>query len=107
MEVDVEDLAVAAPVAAEVEDDALVFGAGLLEGGGDVGFGIGFGGVEMLLDRGWGGDGLTFCGFGLAGLLLQPRTEAVAASASKGEGRDACFVAVRRGAGDHGVEPFP
>ena len=33
VEVDVEDLAVAAPVAAEVEDDPLVFEAGLLEGG--------------------------------------------------------------------------
>ena len=52
VEVDVEDLAVAAPVAAEVEDDALVLEAGLLEGGGDVGFGIGVCGVEMLFDRG-------------------------------------------------------
>ena len=53
MEVDVEDLAVAAPVAAEVEDDALVFVAGLLESGGDFGLGVGFGGVEMLFDCGW------------------------------------------------------
>ncbi len=52
MHVDVEDLAVAAPVTAEVEDDALVLGPRLLEGGGDVGFGIGGLGVEMLLDEG-------------------------------------------------------
>jgi len=45
MEVDVEDLAVAAPVAAEVEDDALVFEVSLLKGSGDVGFGVGVGGV--------------------------------------------------------------
>jgi hypothetical protein len=38
--VDVEDLAVAAPVAAEVEQDALVFAAGTNESGGDVGVGV-------------------------------------------------------------------
>jgi hypothetical protein len=39
--VDVEDLAVAAPIAAEVEDDALVFAAGLGESGVDVRGGVG------------------------------------------------------------------
>ncbi len=48
--VDVEDLAVAAPVAAEVEEDALVFAAGLGEGGGDVGGGVGGLGVEVFVD---------------------------------------------------------
>ena len=50
VEVDVEDLAVAAPVAAEVQDDALVLAAGLGEGGGDVGGRIGGLGVEVLVD---------------------------------------------------------
>ena len=50
MKVDVENLAIAAPVAAEVEDDSLVFEAGLFESGGDFGFGVGFGGVEMFFD---------------------------------------------------------
>ena len=59
MEVDVEDLAVAAPVAAEVEDDAFVFEAGLFESSGDVGFGVRFGGVEMFLDRRWRRNWLT------------------------------------------------
>ena len=48
--VDVEELAVAAPVAAEVEEDALVFAAGLGESGGDVGGGVGGLGVEVLVD---------------------------------------------------------
>ena len=43
VEVDVEDLAVAAPVAAEVEDDAFVLGAGLGDGGSYVGGGVGGG----------------------------------------------------------------
>ena len=47
--VDVEELAVAAPVAAEVEEDALVFAAGLREGGGDVGVGVGGLGVEIFV----------------------------------------------------------
>jgi hypothetical protein len=50
MEVDVENLAVTAPVAAEVEDDSLVLEAGLFESRGDFGFGIGIGGVEMFFD---------------------------------------------------------
>jgi hypothetical protein len=50
VEVDVEDLAVAAPVAAEVEDDALVFAAGLGECGVDVRRGVGGLGVEVLVD---------------------------------------------------------
>jgi hypothetical protein len=41
VEVDVEDLAVAAPVAAEVEDDALILATGLLEGVGDIDLGVG------------------------------------------------------------------
>ena len=41
MEVDVEDLAVAAPVAAEVEQDALVLTPRPGDGGGDVGGGVG------------------------------------------------------------------
>ena len=58
VEVDVEDLAVAAPVAAEVEDDPLVLEAGLFESGGDFGFGIGLGGVEMFFDCRWRRDWL-------------------------------------------------
>jgi hypothetical protein len=54
VKVDVEYLAVATPVSAKVEDDTLVLEAGLLKGRGDVGFGIGLGGIEMFLD---GGDG--------------------------------------------------
>jgi hypothetical protein len=50
MEVDVENLAVAAPVAAEVEDDTFVFDAGLLESGGDIGLGVRLCGVEMFFD---------------------------------------------------------
>jgi hypothetical protein len=63
VEVDVEDLAVAAPVATEVEDDALVFVASLLEGCGDVGCGVRVGDVEVLLDgwRGSYGDALGRC----------------------------------------------
>ena len=56
--VDVEDLAITTPVAAEVEDDALMFGTGLLEGSDDVGGGIGSLGVEMLLDEGDGRLGM-------------------------------------------------
>jgi hypothetical protein len=59
MEVDVEDLAVAAPVSTEVEDDTLVLGAGLGEGGGDVGLGVSGGGIEVAIDegeRGLGGE---------------------------------------------------
>ena len=48
--VDVEELAVAAPVAAEVEEDAFVFAAGLGESGGDVGGGVGGLGVEIFVD---------------------------------------------------------
>jgi hypothetical protein len=62
VEVDVEDLAVATPVAAEIEDDAFVFEAGLFEGSGDVAFGIGLCGVEMLLDGGHWRHGLA-CGW--------------------------------------------
>jgi hypothetical protein len=61
MEVDVENLAVAAPVAAEVKDDTLVFEAGLFESGSDIGFWVGLRGVEMLLDRRRRGDGLALC----------------------------------------------
>ncbi len=52
MEVDVEDLAVAAPVAAEVEDDAFVLAACLGDGGCDVGGGVRGGGVDVLADEG-------------------------------------------------------
>ena len=48
--VDVEDLAVTAPVATEVEDDAFVFAAGADEGGGDVGGRVSGLGVEVLVD---------------------------------------------------------
>ena len=48
VEVDVEDLAVAAPVAAEVEDDALVLALACGDGGGDVGAGVRGLGVEVL-----------------------------------------------------------
>src|SRR5882757_1532993 len=61
MKVDVENLAVAAPVAAEVEDDSLVLEAGLFESRGDFPFRVGFGGVEMLLYRRHRGDRLA-CG---------------------------------------------
>ena len=60
MKVDVEDLAVAAPVAAEVEDDSFVFEAGLFEGRGDFGFGVGLGGVEMFFDCRRRRDGLAW-----------------------------------------------
>jgi hypothetical protein len=60
VEVDVEDLTVAAPVAAEVEDDSLVLEAGLFEGGGDFGFGVGLGGVEMSVDCGGRRDWLAW-----------------------------------------------
>jgi len=50
--IDVEDLAVAAPVAAKVEDDALVLATSLSKGGGDVGGGVGGFGVEILVDLG-------------------------------------------------------
>ena len=50
-EVIVEDLTVAAPVAAEVEDDALVLFAGLSDGGRDIGFWIGGPGVDMPVER--------------------------------------------------------
>jgi hypothetical protein len=63
MEVDVENLAVAAPVAAEVEDNAFVLEAGLLESRSDFGFGIGFGGVEVFLHCGHGGDRLACVGW--------------------------------------------
>ena len=77
VEVDVEYLAVAAPVAAEVEDDTFVLEAGLLEGGGDVGFGVGLCGVEVLLDRWRRGDGRSVQWWRRrrVGLLLQPRME--------------------------------
>jgi hypothetical protein len=41
VKINVEDLAVTAPVTTEVEDDTFVFEAGLLESGSYVGFGIG------------------------------------------------------------------
>jgi hypothetical protein len=47
--VDVEDLTVAAPVAAEVEQDAFVFAARPGDCGGDVGGGVGAFGVEMWI----------------------------------------------------------
>jgi len=52
--VDVEDLTVAAPVAAKVEDDAFMFAASLREGGGYIGGGVGGFGVEILI--GFGDD---------------------------------------------------
>ena len=58
VEVDVENLAVAAPVAAEVEDDSLVFEAGLFESGGDFGFGVSLSGVEVFFYCGHGRDRL-------------------------------------------------
>jgi hypothetical protein len=68
MEIDIEDLAVAAPVATEVEDDTLVFEASLFDGSGDVSGGVSVGGVEMLLYCRRGGDWHTLgsgrCGYG-------------------------------------------
>src|SRR5882724_7149470 len=61
MEVDVENLAVAAPVAAKVEDDSFVLETGLFESRGDFGFRVGFGGVEVFFYRGHGGNRLA-CG---------------------------------------------
>jgi len=60
MKVDVENLAIAAPVAAEVEDDSLVLEAGLFESRGDFGFRVGFGGVEMFFYCGGRGDWLAW-----------------------------------------------
>lgn len=51
VEVDVEDLAVAAPFAAEVEQDTLVGGRGGLESGGDVGFGVRGVGIDFAAGR--------------------------------------------------------
>src|SRR3979411_1617663 len=48
--VDIEDLAIAAPVAAEVEEDVLVFAASTVESCGDIGGGAGGLGVEVLVD---------------------------------------------------------
>ena len=48
--VDVEDLAVSTPVAAEVQEDALVLATGADDGGSDVGGGVGGFGVEVLVD---------------------------------------------------------
>jgi hypothetical protein len=59
VEVDVQHLAVAAPVAAEVDEDALVGLRGGLEGGGQVGFGLAGIGIDVAL-AGWavgGADG--------------------------------------------------
>ena len=56
VEVEVEDLAVAAPVAAEVEDDAFVGLGGCLEGGGDVSLGLGRFGIDVVAGRAGGGD---------------------------------------------------
>ena len=56
--VDVEDLAVAAPVAAEVEKDAFVFVASPCQGGGDVGVASGGLGVKAFV---WLGDDLGNC----------------------------------------------
>ena len=47
MEVDVEHLAVAAPVAAEVEQNALVGCGGGFQGGGDIGFGLRRVGIDV------------------------------------------------------------
>jgi hypothetical protein len=58
MVVDVEDLAVAAPVAAEVEEDAFVLAGGAGDGDGDVGRGVGGVGVEV-------GIGLEEAGLGV------------------------------------------
>jgi hypothetical protein len=52
MEIDLKNLAVAAPVATKGEDDPLVFEAGLLDCCIDVGLRISLCGVEMLVDRG-------------------------------------------------------
>jgi hypothetical protein len=52
MEVDVEDLAVAAPVTTEVEDDALIVAACLLEGVCNIDLRVGGVGVEVLLEDG-------------------------------------------------------
>ena len=51
MEVDIEDLAVAAPVAAEVYEDALVRAVGLGDAGFQVFIGVGDRGIEIFLDR--------------------------------------------------------
>jgi hypothetical protein len=56
MQIDVEHLAVAAPVATKVEDDALMLKASLLEGSGDVGCGIGVGAIEVFFDSRRSGD---------------------------------------------------
>src|SRR6185437_14283395 len=51
VEVDVEDVAVAAPVSAEVDDDALVGGGGSFEGGGELRAGQGGIGVDVATGR--------------------------------------------------------
>jgi hypothetical protein len=58
-EIEVEDLAVATPVAAEVEDDTLMFAGGGREGVADLGVGVGgfvvdVARMELLLSEGWG-----------------------------------------------------
>jgi len=51
VEVDVEDLAVAAPVAAEVYENAFVRAAGFRDSGVEIFCGVGDGGIEILLHR--------------------------------------------------------
>ena len=57
VEVDVEHLAVAAPVAAKVEQDALVGGGGGLEGGGEVGLGLRRVGIDFAAGGAGGAGG--------------------------------------------------
>jgi hypothetical protein len=109
VEVNVENLAVTAPVAAEIEDDSLVLEAGLFESGGDFGFGIGFGGIEMFLHCGHWGYRLA-CDWGWGWGWGSGRRVALASEDGSGgserEERDGCEergVAVRRSVRDHGV----
>ena len=56
VEVNVEHLAIAAPVAAEVEQDALVGDRGGFEGGSKVGFGLRRVGIDFAAGRTGGSD---------------------------------------------------
>ena len=94
IEVDVENLAVAAPVAAEVDDDAFILAAGLGDCGFDVGGGVRGGGVDVFGDKresrcgGWlllllrfrlrlggNGAGIWFCWFRFATHERRDRNE--------------------------------
>jgi hypothetical protein len=87
VEVDVEDLAVPAPITAEIEDDALVLLASLLDGRGDVGPGVGCRRVDLALDEGDVGSRSRRCGLGLWNGLFGGGRRALLAACNKSRGK--------------------